>query len=199
MNKKQETIDSYNNHASAYADRFNNVRTRALAIEETFSYIKKSNPKVLEIGCANGRDAKIIIRYTNGYLGIDISEKLIEIARKNVPEAKFEVADIESYDFPENIDVILAFSSLIHSDMKNLRKILDESYRSMARGGVMYLSMKYGDYHEETIESEIGSRTYYFYTFDDIKKMIGGKFTILKEEIEHQQNQDWIEMIIRKI
>ena len=84
---------------------------RVSDIDETFNLFSKSNPSVLEIGCGNGRDAAEICKRTNKYLGLDIAEKFIEIARQKVPQGRFEIADVETYDFPQNLDIVFAFAS----------------------------------------------------------------------------------------
>jgi len=114
INKKQQTINTYNNTASRMAEKFNDLGARVNDIKETFEATSKNNPSVLEIGCGNGRDAIEIIKYTNNYTGIDIANKFIEIAKENVPQGKFEVADIENYIIPNNLDTVFAFASFIH-------------------------------------------------------------------------------------
>lgn len=196
--KKQQTVDTYNKSASSLAEKFDSIGARAENIDEAFSFITKANPKVLEIGCANGRDAKEILKHTSDYLGIDISEELIRIAKQNMPKAKFEVADIENYDFPQSVDTILAFASLIHSDKENLKAILDKVYSSLNEGGIIYISMKQGKYKKLTQEDKFGIRTYYYYTPEDIRDIVGKKFKILKEKMQDFNNQSWLNMILQK-
>ncbi|MFZ2193043.1 MAG: class I SAM-dependent methyltransferase [Candidatus Moraniibacteriota bacterium] len=198
MNKKDQTIDTYNKSASSLADRFNKFGVRINDVKEGFSYISKKNPFVLEIGCANGRDAKEILKYTNNYLGIDISEELIKIAKQNISKGKFKVADVEDYIFPKNIDMIFSFASLIHSNRNNLQKILNEAHESLNVGGIFYISMKYGEYQESTKEDEFGIRTYYFYTSEDIRKIIGSSYEIIRENVYDLRGQDLISIILRK-
>ncbi len=76
-------------NAKELAEKFSASGTREKDIKELSSIIKKENPFVLEIGCVNGRNAKEILKYTNRYLGLDVAEKLIEIARSQVSQADF--------------------------------------------------------------------------------------------------------------
>ena len=96
MNKKEQTTNTYNVSALALAKKFDELGVRASDIEETFALIDKKDAHVLEIGCGNGRDAEEITKHTNTYLGIDISEKLIELTQQKVPHAHFHIADIET-------------------------------------------------------------------------------------------------------
>jgi len=198
MDKKQQIIESYNKSAKALATRFNDIGARVDDIKRGFSYINKKNPKVLEIGCSNGREAKEIVKHTSNYLGIDISEKLIEIARKENPDGKFEVADIENYIFPKGIDIIFAFASLLHSDENKIKKILDLAGEALNKEGIFYLSLKYGDYQELTKEDEFGTRTYYFYTPELIKELVSDKYKSIYEDVQDFKGQKWFTIVLRK-
>ena len=197
--KKQQTVDTYNNSAAELANKFNSSGTRTKDIEEAFFLAKKTNPKVLEIGCGNGRDAAEILKRTNQYLGIDISEKLIQLAREKNPQGKFEIADIENYSFPDDIDIIFAFASLIHVPKENLRKIFADGLRALNPAGIFKLSVKHADNYEEvTQEDEFGIRTYYHYSKNDIEQLADG-YKIIKYELIELRGLIWLEIILQKI
>jgi len=200
MNKKEQTIESYNRNARAHAKKFDDLGAgiRRGDVEETFVLVKKSNPYVLEIGCGSGRDAVEITKHTNNYLGIDISEKLIELARQKLPKSQFRVADIEDYDFPKNIDIIFAFASLIHVPKESLRRILDKAHSALNNSGVVRLSMKYSDYYRELIRNdEFGTRAYYLYSRNDIEEL-SDSFEIIKKDVIDLRGQKWLEIILKK-
>ncbi len=198
QNKKEQTIESYNKNAQALAKKFDSLGARTKDIEETFLLTKKDNPNVLEVGCGNGRDASEIIKHTNKYLGIDISEKLIGIAQQKLPQTQFQMADIENYDFPQNLDIIFAFASLIHVPKESLKKILSDAFLSLNENGIIRLSMKYADaYAEITKEDEFGVRTYYLYSKEDIIELANG-FKIIKNDLHDLKEQKWLEIIFKK-
>ncbi|GAI25805.1 unnamed protein product, partial [marine sediment metagenome] len=56
------------------------------------------------------------------YFGVDIAERLIKIAKKNYPEAKFQVADVLNLPFPPNFfDKIYSISVLHNIPSKNFQ------------------------------------------------------------------------------
>ena len=198
MDKKQQTIETYNRTAHQMTTKFNAIGARVEDIEEVFALINKENPFVLEIGCANGRDASEIVKRTKNYLGIDISDKFIEIAKKHISQGRFEVADIESYEFPENLDAVFAFASLIHIPKESFTKVLKKIYRSLNTGGVVRLSMKHSDSYREVVkEDEFGTRTYYFYAKSDIEEMCKD-FHFVRNDLNHLRGQDWLEIVLIK-
>lgn len=198
MNKKSQTINSYDKNAKLFANKFDSFGARIEDIEETFALVKKDNPHVFEIGHGNGRDAVEIVKRTDNYLGIDLSEKLTEIARQKAPTAKFEIADVEKYTFPKNLDIIFAFTSLIHVSKESLQEILNKSHSALNDGGVVRLSMKHGEnYAEKLKEDNLGTRTNYLYSKKDIEEL-SDDFEIIKSELRDLRNQTWLEIILKK-
>ena len=126
MNKKQQTIDTYNATAELMAGKFTAIGPRVEDVLQAFSYIQKYSPRVVEIGCGNGRDAGEILTHTSDYIGIDVSTEMIRLAKKSLPDSasKFIVADIEDFKFPERIDIVFSFASLLHTPKEALEKIL---------------------------------------------------------------------------
>lgn len=198
--KKKKTIETYNKSAAAMAGKFNSLGARVKDIERLFSFFKNDSPFILEIGCGNGRDAKEILKRTKNYLGIDISEKLIDVAREYDPEGKFEVADVETYNFPKKIDAVVSFASLLHSDKQRVREILEKAHEALASNGIFYISLKEGDYDDEgvTRTDNFGTRIYYFYTAEMIEEMAGNKYTNIFTDQYSLRDQRWFTIILQK-
>ncbi|EKD99829.1 MAG: methyltransferase type 11 [uncultured bacterium] len=196
--KKQQTKDTYNISVEKIAKVFSEIDPKKEDIEKTLSFISKKNPKVLELGCGNGRDANEIIKYTNDYLGIDYSEKMIEECKKNVPNGRFDIADYETFEFPKNLDVIFAFASLVHSDERNVQKILEKAYVSLNTGGVFHMLLKYGEYHEEVQNDYAGTRAFYFYKPENILEMAPKGFSQVYETLGDFRNLKWFTIILKK-
>ena len=198
MDKKTETVNTYNKSATALANKFNELGARVADIGKVFSYFKEENLNILEIGCGNGRDAQEILKHSHNYIGIDISEELIKIAKSSVPHGQFEVHDVEEYNFPTNLDIILAFASLIHINKENLLSILGKAQKALNDNGLLFLSLKYGDYHEETKIDEFGTRTYYFYTPEIISELAGDRFKVIYQDTQDLRGQKWFTIILQK-
>jgi len=197
MNLKQQTVDTYNATAKEMAEKFNAIGPRVEDLERGFSLMSKRNPSVLEIGCGNGRDAKEILKYTKNYLGIDISDSMIDIANETVPNGIFEVADIETFSLPPNLDIIFSFASLLHSEAKKIHNILNRAHEALSENGIFYISLKYGD-GMITKTDQFGIRTYYFYTPEDIERMAGDKYEVLWSDKQDMLNQEWFTIALEK-
>lgn len=198
MTLKEETINTYNTSAREIAEKFNSQGARIQDIDYVFSMQDTENPFVLEIGCGNGRDAVEINKRSTHYLGIDISEKLIAIAKETVSGAHFEVADIETYTFPKNIDIVFAFASLIHVTKESLQKIMAQLFTSVSQNGLVFVSLKHSEkYKQVTKTDEFGVRTYWHYSQSDMADVASG-FIIEHTSIQDIRGQVWMEVLFRK-
>ncbi len=197
--KRRETIETYNRSADALAGKFDSLGARIADIDETFALIPHVNPKVLEIGSGNGRDAQEILKRTSDYLGVDISSELVRLAQEKNPGARFEVADISSFEFPKEVDIVFAFASLIHLNQDELRSVFQKILNSLQTTGVARISMKYADqYTEVTNTDEFGTRTYYHYSDSEVIRLAPG-FEVVKNVIAQRGEQKWLELILRKV
>ncbi len=98
--------------------------------------------KILDLGCGNGRFFELLKDKDINYIGIDFSEKLIEIARKKYPKVKFQVADALNLPFPNNyFDKIYSIAVLHHIPSKQLRsQFLKEARRVLKPNGFLILT-----------------------------------------------------------
>src|SRR6185436_3167092 len=76
--------------------------------------------RVLEIGCGLGTDGAQFTKAGADYTGVDLTNAAIELARKRFElfglTGKFQVADAENLDFPdESFDVVYSHGVLHHT------------------------------------------------------------------------------------
>ena len=80
--------------------------------EEEFKFysqiIRKHKCKsVVEIGCGTGNLASRFTKLYVAYTGIDLSESMLAIARKNNPDCKFIMADMRNFELTERSDACI--------------------------------------------------------------------------------------------
>lgn len=95
-------------------------------LEDYLQYIIPEGSSILEIGCGTG-DTLAELNPSRG-VGIDISPKMIEIARKNFPHLEFQTGDFESLEIDEKFDYVLIIETVgcvedIQRAFSNLHKV----------------------------------------------------------------------------
>jgi len=105
-----------------------------------FKYIKKGD-KVLDLGCGNGRLYQVLEGVQ--YVGLDFSKELIEIAKKNYPQADFILGPGLNLPFSDNcFDKVFSVAVLHHIPSEELRlKFLKEAKRVLKKNGLLVLTV----------------------------------------------------------
>ena len=125
------------------ANEFSSTRNFFWDIEPLKRYIKPRD-KILDVGCGNGRLQEILKEKNVDYIGVDISEKLIEIAKRKYPRAKFIVlTDPLKLPFEDNsFDKVFAIRVLHHIPSEDFRKkFLKELKRVLKPSGLLILTV----------------------------------------------------------
>ncbi len=95
---------------------------------------------VLEIGCGSGYGASLLNTLSpKSYIGLDVMEEQIALARKAYPQFEFCVQDAtDLHSFAEaSLDVVIIFGVLHH--IPDWRKTIDEIARVLKPGGSLFL------------------------------------------------------------
>lgn len=105
---------------------------------------------VLELGCGAGVPATKWLAERFAVTGVDISEKQLALARKNVPEARFIRADMMKLDFePETFDAVVAFVSIIHVPREEHPALFDDIRRWLEPGRYFLATLSIGEWEGE--------------------------------------------------
>jgi cyclopropane fatty-acyl-phospholipid synthase-like methyltransferase len=113
-NMNQLVRDAYNKCAEDYSstrDLFKNKKY----LDMLTGYLKPKS-KILDIGCGAGKPIdEYLVSKKYKVTGIDISEKQIELAKINVPQAIFSVKDMSVLNFSKNsFDAVISFYAIFH-------------------------------------------------------------------------------------
>jgi len=133
----KKNASDWNNKAKEKTKGVNIIQQRNQFVKDTV-YKRDITNLVIDIGCGTGDLVCDIANSGIEAIGIDFSDDMIKIAKKNsntISKANFSCSSIFEYDFPENIDVISANGFIEYISHKELDYLFDLVYNSLNSGG----------------------------------------------------------------
>ena len=150
--------------------------------------------KLLDLGCGGGQPVTAYFS-DKGYkiTGVDISSKMIEIAREQIPKGHFIVSDMLECNFSKNeFDVIVSTYAIIHVPQQNQKFLFEKMYEWLKPNGVAYLTLGHENTEELLKENWHGVKMYWSFfgpeQYNEILQQVG--FKLLWHEIESLPNQE---------
>jgi ubiquinone/menaquinone biosynthesis C-methylase UbiE len=206
MNNKEKyniTIETYRALGRKYLETLANGIIPEL---DEFVSILAPKSKVLDVGCAGGRDASIFCEKGFDVVGIDVVDIFINEAIKSVPGAAFKIMDARELNFTDGyFDAVWARSFLLHFDNKTASKILKSFYRILKPGGKLLLTVKKGSGSRFEIDSISGShkRFFKFFSKPEIETIVKKSgFWIIKSQSSpdelKRKDVAWIKILAKK-
>ncbi len=138
-------LSSYNDIAGMYhrlwADWY--LPAALPALEHLFLSQIPPGAKVLDLCCGSGHVTKELVSRGYEVTGVDASAGLIELARRELPTADFQVQDVRNLRFESQFDGILStFDSLNHVlDLHDLHRVFARVNRALSPEGLFLFDM----------------------------------------------------------
>lgn len=133
------TRESYDEIAATYTESiFTELAGKPLDrhLLNRFAEDVRGHGLVADLGCGPGHVARYLHEHGVRMLGIDLSPRMIDGARKLSPEIEFRVGDMLALELADGaLAGIVAFYSLIHIGEGEMGRTLRELRRVLAPGG----------------------------------------------------------------
>ncbi|MDP5032118.1 MAG: class I SAM-dependent methyltransferase [Paraglaciecola sp.] len=118
--------------------------------------------KALDVGCGcNGRIIDLLLDNDFTPEGMDVSEKMLTIAKTRHPGVRFYQQDICSWQGTEQYDFISAWDSIWHVPLEQQEQVLSKLVASLHPNGVLIFSFGGTDKKDEHNNSAMGPALYY--------------------------------------
>jgi ubiquinone/menaquinone biosynthesis C-methylase UbiE len=145
-------------------------------IKRMLGFISRPKPIILNVGCGDGRDNVHLEKNVAKAIGIDLSEGMLQEARKLYPQGDFRRMDMRYLLFEnESFDGIWASGSIYHVPKSEFGMVLREFQRVLKDDGVLSLNFKLGtgEGMESNPKSFGGSPRYFaYYTEQEMKDVV---------------------------
>jgi ubiquinone/menaquinone biosynthesis C-methylase UbiE len=169
------TQQAYNLAAQKYHNLFHNEMNEKeydRKLLDSFAARFNKDSLICDAGCGpSGHIGRYLFEKGIKVIGVDISEKCVELARINNPEMKFECADITSMPFDDNtFDGLISYYSIINTPKIYVNRIFAEFRRVLKPDGFFLIAVKAGT-TEGYVDDLLGikTKTYFsLFTQDEI-------------------------------
>jgi SAM-dependent methyltransferase len=147
-------VSNYDDFALIY-NRHWGPRYAASALETLESLVLSRIPtggSVLDLCCGAGQISRILTDRGFNVLGLDASASLVGLARKNAPNAHFEVADAKFFGSTERFQAAISLNdSLNHLlSIEDLKSAFLNVYKCMVPGGVFLFDLNLAHKYESS-------------------------------------------------
>ena len=129
--------------------------------QQALSYVKNRG-LALDVGCGcTGRLIDLMLDHDFTPIGIDISEKMLQLAAERHPDVQFINTDICQWQSPDKFDFISAWDSIWHVPMGQQTALMTKLMSLLNDGGVLIFSAGGLEEPQEHTDDAMGVDVYY--------------------------------------
>lgn len=158
MDPVEETINTFEKYADEYQQKYMNY----VPYVDTYKPLSKllgADAVVLDAACGPGNIAKFLLDESpdRQIHGIDLSEKMLALARLSNPKATFEVKDCrEIPSLTGRYDGVVAGFCFPYLSREEVEKFIGDAREKLRTNGILYVSFMEGDYAASGLQTRNG-------------------------------------------
>lgn len=143
------------------SDKFD--RANGIAAHHRALQFASNRHAALDVGCGcTGRFADVLLDAGfHGVVGVDISEKMLSLARQRHPDMQFYCADICQWELPGFYDFITAWDSIWHIPLQEHPQVIAKLVNGLNPAGILIFSFGGTDAPDEHQNNLMGPDVYY--------------------------------------
>ena len=144
-NREEKILKDFEAGYDQMAEKFSGTRKFFWRDFEFVQDYVKEGDKILDFGCGNGRFLEMLKNKRQEYFGVDVSQKLIDIAKEKYAKEGISFQKISSSDilpFPDNFfNKVVSVSVFHHFPEKYAEKMVAELWRIINSDGIIIISV----------------------------------------------------------
>lgn len=179
MSNFQVSVQRFNEYAEEYASRFMSVEAYKDSIDKFCDSSVSDNPEIIELACGPGNVTKYLRQRfpQSRILAVDLAPRMIELARKQLPDVDFRVMDVrETVNLSQQFDLIMCSFCLPFLSGADTSQLIRDCFKMLKTNGLLYLSTMEGTEKDAGYEttSFSGNAAIYFnyHTYEDISRSL---------------------------
>jgi trans-aconitate methyltransferase len=175
---------------------------------DAFASMLKPGAKVLDMGCGVGWATNYLAGHGLNVQGLDFSDGMIAIAKRQFPALQFGIQDIYEADkIAERFDAIYLQAVLLHIPKNRVQEVLAKLASLLNPGGLLYIAVKEASptQPDEVVKTEVFQGKEYQRPFSNfsIPELIhllqdAGLHTIW-DRTEPGRTSNWIQVVGAKL
>ena len=185
----KSVIDVYDTIAHQYASQYDDHESSDTPFLNKFLEQLPKSANILDIGCGDGRDTKYMTEKGFRVTGIDLSDRMLAIARNRTPKSMFRRMDLRALSFKdESFDGVLCSYSLIHVQKREIPGTLRGIHRVMKQGGWLAIFAQQGKPDHYVVEPFAPEKKTFFNFFTPeylTKELTDVEFADISIQTEH--------------
>lgn len=140
----QKVIEIYDALAEQYALHYESGNPDKPLWDAFLKHVKKGS-KLLDLGCGTGSTAGYFFQRGMQVEGVDLSPRMIAVAKRRFPTIVFRRGDVRKLRYPfGRLDAVWAGYSLFHMPRSDFETVVAKIRRLLAQGGIFGLTMQEG-------------------------------------------------------
>lgn len=167
MDNTKTAVDIFDKHARLYQDKYMDTSMYHDTFDVFCDNIARKNADMLELACGPGNITAYLLKKRPDLkiLGTDLSPNMIDLAKKNNPEAEFRLMDCRNIDqINKKYDAIMCGFALPYLSKEEAIKLIGDAAGVLKPGGIFYLSTMEDDYGKSGLQqSSTGDSIYMYY------------------------------------
>ncbi len=177
LNRERNALSIFDKYAQQYESLFMDVSSYTSTLEFVCQSLQAEQTHVLDLGCGPGNLSKYFLnRFPNlQWLGIDGSEKMIELAQKNNPTANFLVQNLLEIKLPaQKFDLVLLSFCLPYLAQPEVKALFKTFSTHLKPNALLYLStMEALSEKSGLVTNSHGDQTIqFFYSYSDLEELL---------------------------
>ena len=138
-----KTLAYYNTNAHRFTS--DTLDVEFSDIQDSFLAQLPAGALILDFGCGSGRDSRYFLQKGYRVEACDGSEEMVKAATRNagIPVKKMLFSELNEEN---RYDGLFACASILHVPSKDLPDIFTRMKKAVKKGGILYVSFKYGTF-----------------------------------------------------